>query len=118
MNTKWLISDHVKDKKFEMNISNYSSLFINESTNFYDLIMKLHEYFKPRTKMRDYITIKESTNDFEEISNHAYYSFIISESILEDEKQLKNKSLLKDHIKNKLLNNLETNGYLLTVNTL
>lgn len=118
MGSKWLITNYNTNSKFQLNISKYSSLFIDDSTDYQKLISDLNEYFKPRTKIKEDIIIKEITDDYNEINNHTYYSILFSDQILNEEFQLKNKTFMRELIKKRLITNIETDGYLITINTL
>nr|WP_289038666.1 hypothetical protein [uncultured Allobacillus sp.] len=112
----WLISQ--TDKRFQLNISSYSSIFVNHSSNEQAMIGSLIQYFQPRSKVKDLVKIMDIMNDYEEVSTHSHYAHMLSNDLLLQETQLGAKTVLKSSIKSNLGNHMETEGYLLTINTL
>jgi hypothetical protein len=116
MQMKWLVSNGTE--KYQFNLMQYSSLFVNHTTNESELLNPLIEYFQPRSKMKDIVTVKDLENGLDDITPHALTAFQVSNHMLAEETLLGSKSLLKSHLKHEFSNHLETDGYLLTINTL
>ncbi|WP_027963580.1 hypothetical protein, partial [Halalkalibacillus halophilus] len=116
------MQDHWKidfeDERYDLNIANYSSLFVNYTSNETNLINVLNDYLQPRSKVKDVMHIKDVGNDYEEINHHQVVAFKLSNDLLLAEISLGAKSYTKNQIKHDLLNNIETDGYLNTINTL
>ncbi|WP_163970587.1 hypothetical protein [Oceanobacillus halotolerans] len=113
---KWLVKN--KEGKYQLNFASYSSLFINHTTDTESFIKPVIQYFQPRNKVRGSVLINDITNDFEEVTHQRFQAFELSNQGLKDTTQLGSKSLLKSQLKNEFLNHIETDGYLLTINTL
>lgn len=116
MQMKWIVNNG--KEKYQLNLASYSSLFVTESTNEDNLLRPVMEFFQPRSKVKDVVTVRDYVNDLEEITHHAFTAFELSNNKLREETLLGSKSLLKSHLKSEFSNHLETDGYILTINTL
>lgn len=116
MQMKWIVNNG--KEKYQLNLASYSSLFVNYSTNEDNLLRPVIEFFQPRSKVKDVVTIRDYRNDLEEIIHHAFTAFELSNDKLREEFSLGTKSFLKSHLNSKLSNHIETDGYILTINTL
>ncbi|WP_347860859.1 hypothetical protein U0355_09095 [Salimicrobium sp. PL1-032A] len=104
--------------RFELNVSNYVCIFDNFAENEVQLMDDLLEVFQPRSKVRDSVKVTDITEDEEEITHHNFQAFKVSNEKLLEEVNLGAKSSLKSRIKNEFSQHLETDGYLMTINTL
>jgi len=116
MQMKWQI-DH-GERKYQLNFASYSSLFVNHTMSEDKLIQSLVEFFQPRSKVKNSMTITDIENDFDDINHHSFIAFELSNELLNEEIKLGAKSFLKAKLKHDFLNHIETDGYLLTINTL
>ncbi|WP_138416616.1 hypothetical protein [Aquibacillus sediminis] len=116
MQMKWLISK--EGRRYQINLSSYSSLFINHTINTKSLIDPIVNYFQPKGKLKNDVVVKDLLQEYEEISHHSFITVELSNQILKNETLLGAKTLLKSQVKQELLNNVETDGYMLTINTL
>ncbi|WP_062197340.1 hypothetical protein [Massilibacterium senegalense] len=117
MNEKWTVQiDH--EKRVDMNISNYCVVYDVHNTKEESILSAIFEYFQPRSKVKDTVSIYDQLNAGEKLSTKAYQAFLISNQDVIEEQKLGSKSLVKNHIKRKLLNNIESEGYLATINSL
>lgn len=117
MNEKWMI--HIGDEeRVEMNTSNYCVVYDVHNTKEESILSAIHDYFQPRSKVKDAVGIYDQLNEYEKLPTQMYQAFTISNQNIVEEKKLGSKSLLKSHIKRSLLNNIETDGYLTTLNSL
>ncbi|MFL2116181.1 hypothetical protein ACEN4P_00960 [Marinilactibacillus psychrotolerans] len=116
MQNKWLV--RTNSKEYEVNLSNYSSLFVNYTSDENSLINPIVEFFQPRSKVKDDYTILDYNSEFDEISTKKYISYKLSNDIIIDEMKLGAKSILAGQIKKNLLNDAEADGYINTINVL
>lgn len=116
MQMKWQIDQ--EEKSYQLNFSAYSSLFVNHTMNEEQLIHSLINFFQPRSIIKNTMTITDKANDFDEINHHSFTAFEFSGQLLKEETKLRAKSLLKAKLKDDFFSHIETDGYLLTINTL
>ncbi|MDC3425732.1 hypothetical protein NC797_14590 [Aquibacillus sp. 3ASR75-11] len=116
MNMKWLVN--TENNTYQINLSTYSSLFIDYSTNLDSIIDPILQYFQSKSKLKNSIVIKDILQDYDEINYRDYLAIKLSNQIMSEETTLGSKTLMKDQIKMQLINNIETDGYMLTINTL
>jgi hypothetical protein len=116
MQDKWIVRSEYKE--YAVNLSRYSSLFVNYTSNENSLINPIIEFFQPRSKVKEDYTILDYNNEFEEISTKKYISYKLSNDIIIDETKLGAKSMLAGQIKKNLLNDAEADGYINTINVL
>ena len=113
---RWLVNE--SERRFQLNLKSYSSIFVNHSSNEQSMVGSIIQYFQPRSKVKDIVNVLDIDNDYEDITSHAYYAHMFSNDLLLQETQLGAKTVLKSTIKHRLGNHMETDGYLLTINTL
>ncbi|GEL07763.1 hypothetical protein SHA02_11790 [Salisediminibacterium halotolerans] len=77
----------------------------------------LTEYFQPRSKVKEEMRVSDLTSD-QDLTHHQHQIFKMSNMELLEETQLGAKTLLKTRLKEDLLNELEFEGYVQTVNSL
>ncbi|WP_411954626.1 hypothetical protein ACKXGF_01900 [Alkalibacillus sp. S2W] len=116
MEEKWLINVH--DQSFQVNIGSYSSLFVNYTTSESHLIDSVVNYFQPKSKVKEAVTVKDKQNDFADVESQYMQAFQLSNEMVLEEAKIGSKSLLKQQMKHSLLNHVETDGYIQTINTL
>lgn len=88
---KWLIK---KDEhQYQINFSSYSSLFVNCKTNPNNLIKPIIQYFQPRAKVKELLSVLDLINDFEEISSHSFTAIELSNELLKNETSLGAKTI-------------------------
>ncbi|WP_017187711.1 hypothetical protein [Alkalibacillus haloalkaliphilus] len=116
MNEKWEV--HFGGDKFQLNLSSYSSLFVNYTTSEEKFVEAIVQYFQPRSKSKDELAIKDLYNDYEDVHYKYLQALKLSNESLINEVKLGAKSYLKNQIKTEVLNNIETNGYLNSINVL
>ncbi|MGM8211180.1 hypothetical protein ACLIBH_00110 [Virgibacillus sp. W0430] len=116
MQMRWLVSNG--DEKWQLNMASYSSLFIDHTTNLDLFVKPVIEYFQPRSKLKEAVSIKDINDEYEEITHHAFTAIEISNNYLKEEPALSAKSYLKAQLKTELLNHIETDGYMQTINSL
>ncbi|WP_079708831.1 hypothetical protein [Paraliobacillus ryukyuensis] len=104
-------------EEYEINISQYSSLFVNHTTDERSLIQPIIEYFQPRSKMKNELKVIDLEND-EELSTARFQAITFSNDLLLEETKLGSKSLLKGQVKQSFLNNVEADGYINNINIL
>lgn len=64
-------------EEYEINISQYSSLFVNHTTDERSLIQPIIEYFQPRSKMKNELKVIDLEND-EELSTARFQAITFS----------------------------------------
>ncbi|MFB1050141.1 hypothetical protein [Paraliobacillus sp. JSM ZJ581] len=116
MQNSWLIREDRRE--YEVNLANYSSLFVNYTTDERALIEPLIEYFQVRSKNKDAISILDKNDEYEAINHQRFAAIELSNDILREEMKLGAKSLLKAQVKKNLLSNPEIDGYINTINSL
>ncbi|PSL46972.1 hypothetical protein B0H94_105125 [Salsuginibacillus halophilus] len=78
----------------------------------------LSDYFQPRSKIKDEVRVIDTLNNDDTVDYHDFHFFQFSNVKLLEEINLGAKSLLKQSLKEDLLNGLEFNGYVQTMNSL
>ncbi|MET3684353.1 hypothetical protein ABID56_002480 [Alkalibacillus flavidus] len=116
MQEKWLVN--FEEQSYQLNIGTYSSLFVNYTTSESHLIDSVVNYFQPKSKVKDVMTIKDIQNDFTDVESQYMQAFQLSNEMIIEEAKIGSKSLLKQQMKHSLLNHVETDGYIQTINTL
>ncbi|MGN8646462.1 hypothetical protein ACTNEO_11750 [Gracilibacillus sp. HCP3S3_G5_1] len=104
--------------EYDINISQYSSLFVNYTTDERSLILPLIEYFQPRSKAKNELKIVDIDNGYEELSTARFHAITFTNDSLLEETKLGSKSLLKGQVKQSFLNNIEADGYINNINVL
>ncbi|MFD2654669.1 hypothetical protein [Gracilibacillus thailandensis] len=116
MELRLLVRRDIDD--YHINISQYSSLFVNYTTDERSLIQPLIEYFQPKSKVKNELRILDIDNDYEELSTSRYHAITFTNDALLEETKLGSKSLLKGQVKHSFLNNVEADGYINNINVL
>lgn len=104
--------------QFELNIGKYACIFDNFVENEVQIMDDMLELFQPRSKVKDEIRVLDLSENETELTHHDFQAFKISNEKLLEEINLGAKSSLKSRIKNDFSQHLETDGYLMTINTL
>lgn len=116
MEASWFVNHN--NNRWQLNLMPYSSLFINDTNSLDTIVKPIIEYFQPKSKLKDVLSIKNIKDEFEEITSHTFTAIELSNYQLRDEPMLNAKSFLKYQLKNEIQSHMETDGYLLTINTL
>lgn len=116
MQNQWLV--RTEEKEYSINLTRYSSLFVNYTSDENALIQPVVDFFQPRSKVKDEYTILDRMNDYEELSTKKFIAYILSNDIIINEMKLGAKSMLAGQIKKNLLNDAEADGYINTINVL
>lgn len=106
------------EMEYELNINNYSSLFVNYTTDERSLIESVIDYFQPKSKKDSNVSLMDLNNDYEEIPSSRFTAITLSNDLLLNESKLGSKSFLKGKLKQDLLNNVEADGYINNINVL
>lgn len=85
-------------EEYELNIGQYSSLFVNYTTNERSLIQPIIDYFQPRSKVKNELNVLNTMDDYEEISSARFHAIVFTNDLLLEETKLGSKSLLKGQV--------------------
>ncbi|WP_053217000.1 hypothetical protein [Virgibacillus senegalensis] len=116
MDLRLLVRKDAED--YELNVGKYSSLFVNYTTNERALIQPVIDFFQPRSKMKNEISVSDIVNEYEEIASSRFRAITFTNDLLLEETKLGSKTLLKGQVKQSLLNNVEADGYINSINVL
>lgn len=98
-----------------LNVGKYTSIIDDHDEHEEELLANIDSYFQKRTNKN--ITIKDQlTGDI--IDPNEYISYIITHNTVDEEHKLGATGLLNKKLQRDLLNNLETEGYLNSINIL
>ena len=101
----------------ELNIGKYTAIYNEYETIEEDLLTIVDGYFKRRNSNSKEVSIIDTLNQ-ELVSHHLFESVIIDNNLIENEHILGAASILNKKIQRDFVNNLESNGYLQSINSL
>ncbi|EFU83469.1 hypothetical protein [Staphylococcus lugdunensis] len=101
----------------ELNIGKYTAIYNEYETIEEDLLTIVDGYFKRRNSNSKEVSIIDTLNQ-ELVSHHLFESVIIDNNLIENEHLLGASSILNKKIQRDFVNNLESNGYLQSINSL
>lgn len=103
------------DKTVQINVGDYTSFIDDNEEQEEELLENIHQYFQKRSN-RTITIIDKLTGEI--VDSNEYRSFIINHHDIDNEHQLGSTGLLNKKLQRDLLNNLETDGYLNSINIL
>lgn len=103
------------DSTVFLNVGKYTSIIDDHDEHEEELLANIDSYFQKRTNKN--ITIKDHLTG-EIIEPNEYISYIITHNTVDEEHKLGATGLLNKKLQRDLLNNLETEGYLNSINIL
>lgn len=98
-----------------LNIGNYTCIIDDHDEHEEELLANINSYFQKRTNTS--ITIKDNLNS-EIVSYKDYTSFLIDHNAIDEEHKLSANGLLNKKLQRDLLNSIETDGYINSINIL
>lgn len=101
----------------QLNIGKYTSLYNEHETHEEAILSYIHQFFQPRSTLREEMTIKDLINE-EMLTSKSYQSFLFSHAVMEQEHQLAASSMIYKKLLRDLQNNMETDSYLASINVL
>lgn len=110
----WEVRNTEKDT-VNVNIGEYTSIIDDHYEHEEEILHDINSYFQKRTN-RDITIIERTTGEI--FSNKEFTSFIFDHSSIDAEHQLAASGLLNKKLQRDLLNSLETEGYLNSINIL
>ncbi|SUM44772.1 Uncharacterised protein [Staphylococcus petrasii] len=103
--------------KVNLNIGNYTAIYNEHETIEEDLLDIINQYFKKRNSNKNEVSIIDILNQ-EPVSNLEYESIIIDNNKIEEEHALSSSSILNKKILRDYSNNIESSGYINSMNIL
>lgn len=106
-----------KTRAVHLNIGKYSAIYNENDTHEEEFLNDIYEYFQPRAKNKEEVLIIDLDNN-EHISNKSFRSFILSQSVIEEEHCLSASSLMYKKLVRDYTMHIETDGYINSINAL
>lgn len=115
MNNQLIWEVRNSEKTVQINVGEYTSFIDDHEEQEEELLDNIHQYFQKRSNKT--ITILDKLTG-EIVDSNEYRSFIINHYDVDNEHQLGSSGLLNKKLQRDLLNNMETDGYLNSINVL
>ena len=115
MNHQWTIM--TDELNVSLNTADYTCIYTGISPTGKYLQQLITAYLQPRTKLKDEVRIYDHLDEADLTHQH-YFAVPFSGADIMQEETLAAKSNMKQQVKEKLLNQLEGQGYLVTINSL